>query len=374
MTRSIAKHGHREHGPIPLPRQDVPEGIVRFGQDIGNLGRLARDRAAPGCTLPEGDLRGLHGSHEILPGIPAGADVEGLGLFDVLLDEPGVRIAELGGLFGDFMQDMPQIEGGADGAAHLAQRVDLFQRLLQFAGPLLNLLEESHILDGDDRLVGKGLEKLDLLVGEGLGLLAAHHDRPERDPFTQERCGERRPVAEPSREGSPFRKLGLIRLSKVPNMDGLPIHHCPTGYRTAIHRDTLFVPDPEFWDRSLSRSLSEDLPIQTEENSIFRITQARGVLRDSIQHGLEVCRGATDNPEDLAGGGLLFEGLGELAVALLDLVEQTDVLDGDDGLVGEGLEQGDLLVGERANLRPTQHDRADRNALRAATGYRSSVR
>jgi hypothetical protein len=31
-------------------------------------------------------------------------------------------------------------------------------------------LEEPHILDGDDRLVGKGLQKLDLRRGEGAHL------------------------------------------------------------------------------------------------------------------------------------------------------------------------------------------------------------
>ena len=36
----------------------------------------------------------------------------------------------------------------------------------------------------------------------------------------------------------------------------------------------------------------------------------------------------------------------EIAVARLQLLEQADVLDGDDGLVGEGLEELDLRVGE----------------------------
>ena len=62
--------------------------------------------------------------------------MEALRFLDVFLDEPGVRIAQLGGLFGNFVQDIAKIEGGADGPTHLAQRMDLFQRFLQFAGPL----------------------------------------------------------------------------------------------------------------------------------------------------------------------------------------------------------------------------------------------
>ena len=51
--------------------------------------------------------------------------------------------------------------------------------------------------------------------------------------------------------------------------------------------------------------------------------------------------------EHLAGRGLIFEGCLKLALARLLRLEQPRVLDGDDGLVGEGLDKLDLLVGER---------------------------
>ena len=41
---------------------------------------------------------------------------------------------------------------------------------------------------------------------------------------------------------------------------------------------------------------------------------------------------------------LVLAGLGKLAVRLLELLEEPGVLDGDDGLVGERLQQGDLLA------------------------------
>ena len=46
--------------------------------------------------------------------------------------------------------------------------------------------------------------------------------------------------------------------------------------------------------------------------------------------------------EDLTRRRLLLQRLGEVVVARLELVEEADVLDGNDGLVGEGLEEGDL--------------------------------
>ena len=50
-------------------------------------------------------------------------------------------------------------------------------------------------------------------------------------------------------------------------------------------------------------------------------------------------------PEDLRRRRLLLQRLGQLACARLHLVEQPHVLDRDHRLVGEGLDQLDLLFG-----------------------------
>ena len=52
--------------------------------------------------------------------------------------------------------------------------------------------------------------------------------------------------------------------------------------------------------------------------------------------------------QNLRGRGLLLERLLQLACARLQILEQPRVLDRDDGLVGEGLKQRDLLVGRTA--------------------------
>jgi hypothetical protein len=56
---------------------------------------------------------------------------------------------------------------------------------------------------------------------------------------------------------------------------------------------------------------------------------------DGVEDRLDVGGRARDDAEDLAGGGLLLEGLGEVAIAGLELGEQADVLDGDDRLVDD---------------------------------------
>ena len=47
----------------------------------------------------------------------------------------------------------------------------------------------------------------------------------------------------------------------------------------------------------------------------------------------------------------------------MQLLEEADVLDGDHGLIGEGLQQLDLVVGERAGLLPSDRDGADWSPL-----------
>ena len=54
-----------------------------------------------------------------------------------------------------------------------------------------------------------------------------------------------------------------------------------------------------------------------------------------LEYRLKVERGATDDLEHLARRRLLLERVRQVAVTRLQFLEQPDVLDGDDGLVGE---------------------------------------
>jgi hypothetical protein len=85
---------------------------------------------------------------------------------------------------------------------------------------------------------------------------------------------------------------------------------------------------------------------------------------------LEIKGRATDHLEDFARCRLLLQAFGYLRMRLrqrlrpcLQLFEETDVLDGNHCLVGEGLEELDLAVRERLNLHPADRDSADGDAL-----------
>ena len=82
---------------------------------------------------------------------------------------------------------------------------------------------------------------------------------------------------------------------------------------------------------------------------VRRIAQPCGILRDYIQYWLNIRRRAGDDTQ-----------ISLVAVCcskrFLEFLEQPDVLDGDDGLVGEGFEQLDLLFREWANLGSANQD------------------
>ena len=61
----------------------------------------------------------------------------------------------------------------------------------------------------------------------------------------------------------------------------------------------------------------------------------------------------------VGGRGLLLQRFRQVARLRLHLVEQTDVADGDHGLIGEGLKQGNLLFAERMNFGAAKYDSAN---------------
>jgi len=101
--------------------------------------------------------------------------------------------------------------------------------------------------------------------------------------------------------------------------------------------------------RAVMRDGAQDIALDAIDHGVEGLAEPSGALRDGVEHRLHVGRRTADNAQDLAGGRLLFQGLADLgvsvcegAVLFLELGEQAHVLDGDDGLVGKGLEQANL--------------------------------
>src|SRR5207245_3888947 len=83
----------------------------------------------------------------------------------------------------------------------------------------------------------------------------------------------------------------------------------------------------------------DHLTIEPVQSGECRLAQPSGAFYDSLEDWLQISWRAADDAQDLGGSGLLLQSFGEVTVAFLQFLEQAHVLDGDDRLIGEGLQQ-----------------------------------
>src|SRR5262249_55671068 len=162
----------------------------------------------------------------------------------------------------------------------------VFQRLAQFCVTLLDLLKQPNVLDRDNRLRCEGFKELDLLLGERADLHPTDHDRSNRDLLTQQRRGEYRPNAETSGMRRWQVVLGLC--FKVMNVNGSPVNYGSARYCTPVDAPRFITFGNRDWP--IRHRRPKDTTIRPKDNRIARITEPRRVLRNYIQHRLNVIR------------------------------------------------------------------------------------
>src|SRR5262249_28605819 len=109
----------------------------------------------------------------------------------------------------------------SDNTQDFTRRSLLFQRLFEF-------LKQSHILDGDHRLIGESLEKRDLLLGEGSNFCTANRNYSNRSSLSQQWRAKDRPSSSVLLEESRFWKLAVKFSRDVMDMDCRPVDHRPS--------------------------------------------------------------------------------------------------------------------------------------------------
>ena len=215
------------------------------------------------------------------------------------------------------------------------------------------LVEETSVVHRDDRLVGESLDEVDLVGGERPNLLVAQHDHPDRLAPTKHRHGEVR--AEPRPHGDL-----VVRIVGVGEGIGdvrAGAGECrPADDRLTAWRDRMLLPVPPVFLGARVRHDPIQAVAEQEERAHIGATEPFRARDDCPEHRLEIeCRLA-DDPQHITGRGLTIE-------RVFRLVEEADVLDSDDRLIGKGLDELDLAVGERAHLVPSERDHAKKDAL-----------
>jgi hypothetical protein len=98
-------------------------------------------------------------------------------------------------------------------------------------------------------------------------------------------------------------------------MDELSVDHGSPSDRGTIQRGCI----RSSGNRAEMSRIAKNVAIEPMNDSILCIDQTRGIFSDSVKHWLQVCGGVSDNPQNLAGGGLLFQRFRELTVTFLQL-------------------------------------------------------
>ena len=209
---------------------------------------------------------------------------------------------------------------------------------------------------------GKGLHQFDLSVDERLDLRLPDREDPEKRLSTEHGHGQDRAEIEEllpvirrlePRLGEHVRRVNDATLERGPPRHGAG----------ADHKRTL--PEVILGARfnAVRRRIPEGLALNRVHLTAIGSTKPGGILNEGLQHRLQIKRRPADHLQDFTGGGLLVEGFREIAIARLQLREQPHILDRDHGLVGEGFDEFDLLVGEWLDYAPAHQDETDRTPV-----------
>ena len=226
-------HQPADHAVFAQERDSEERTVSRFEHERQRVARLAlevrdldggarRGRLAdPALADADADMRLAKRLDQFLGHAVVRSWYEDLRGLVELVDGAGVGLRELDRMRDDAGEDRLDVQAGADRLPYLAERPQLLHRACQFLRSLLQFVEQAHILDGDHRLVGEGLEERDLSLREELRLGTEDRDRANRDTFSHQGNAEGRAEAQASRVRAALREFAHVGL-QVSDVDRPP--------------------------------------------------------------------------------------------------------------------------------------------------------
>src|SRR5262249_41732922 len=290
-----------EAGTITGPHRDLSQRARRLLAYIGNLLRLSvlghlADR------IGGADLLVLDRCDQLFAQTVGCPQPEKLLHLVENVDGTGLRARKLDCLGDDRGQHGLKIEGGVDRLADLAERLQLFDRVREFACARLHLVEQPHVLDRDHRLVGEGGHQFDLLVAKGSDLRAEQRHYADGLAFAQQRDPKG------GAKAGHFLTFEIVfRISQdIVNLNGFAFKQDPTRDRPAArHKSSSLCNLNEPLRKAEARGIQQDVILRLGDRGLIRFAQPRRGLDQRIEYGAEVERRAADDLEHVGGGGLL---------------------------------------------------------------------
>src|SRR5262249_42239359 len=178
---------------------------------------------------------------------------------------------------------------------------------------LLQLGEQTHVLDGDHGLVSEGLQELDLTRSEELGLAATEVDGADGRPFPHQGHAQDRVLTYAPRDLRALRELFRLGL-QVAEVNRPSVQDRAAAAGPADQRD-----EGLDGDGAAMGSRSEAVAVPEEDDGVERFAQSGCALDYGIEHGLDIGGRAADHPQDLARRRLLLRRLSQFTVARVEM-------------------------------------------------------
>ncbi len=254
-----------------------------------------------------------------------------------------------------FREPEDRVHGRPQLVGHVREKLALvLARAGELAVGRLELVEQAHVLDRDHRLGGEGLEERDLDCRKRSGLASIDDNDPDGVPLAHHWHGKHAAEA-----AGPRDVLRILRiLQRILDLNDRPAQDRAPGHQPPVrpHRKRFLKRLPYLRRVVIAGCEVHHLAIESDSGSSQPITQPHGASHDRVEDRLHVGRRAADHPQDLAR-------CRQVAIASLQLGEQAHVLDGDHRLGGEGLEERDLVGGERPRVPARDRDEAEGDIL-----------
>src|SRR5262245_38401062 len=220
------------------------------------------------------------------------------------------------------------------------------------------LIEQPRVLDSNDGLRSEVLNEFDLLVGEWPHLLAIDDNCACQFAVFNHGNSKGRSRSRKFYElgaGIAWRYVGVLRcVQDIGDLHRLFCSKCLLECRCWTWSNNRVA--PPLFNKYLRSSMhchsSKGVPLASIQDAKLSLANLGRLREHCIKDRLKVARRCADHLQYVCGGGLLLQRLAEL-------IEQSRVLDGDDGLRGEIGNQFDLLVGERLDLLTVDDNGAD---------------
>src|SRR5262245_13553095 len=201
----------------------------------------------------------------------------------------------------------------------------------------VDLVEQPHVLDRDHRLVGECRDQFYMLVVERPHRVLAQQKNTNRLSFAQKRDPE---MGAKTTQSLNFAQVVFGVIQNVGDLKNLTLQQDSPGNTPSSRRKRKILNVfRKLGCVTVTRCGIKSSDSRAKNLSTIGLTQSGRRLHQRVEYRLQIEGRAAYNLEHVGGGGLLLQRFAQL-------VEQACVLDGDNGLVGEGHDQVDLLLGE----------------------------